>query len=287
MKKSLIKITCYIVLPFLILYIISLFIYSYLKNSNYYNQEKYFESYRFISSYVQELAAQENKLIYQNANYNKIQDGETEIYYTTNQLNVYENSVNASNKKFLIIYKNKAFTNVEINGNINSIEKIKEEINKDTNGENRKYFNIINGKIESNFESMEEKARKYLGEFTFTYYTLNSESSEKLTIENKEYITVNIKDLKIYSSFDTRFQKNSNQEILSRIIEQCEKVKSHMYITMPIATILSVLIIIYLINSIGREGKDGKIQLNDIDNIPFEIVLFFDGIIIFIIWGFC
>ena len=246
------KILSYILLPILIGIIIISVFYISTKDSIYYNEEKYFESDNFINSYINSLSFATQRLIYNNPNYKCIKDGDIQIFYgSEEEINLYGTEL-----IFLIIYNNKALTNVELTSEVNSIENI---INYIENNQDYKKLNIINGKVESDTEIINKKAEQYLDEFINTYYTKNTDSSI-------EYQTTNINDFKIYSSYPKTFEKNSEQTITTKLIKELEPYEKDLCILIPICTIFSILIVVYLINAI--EGK-----LNDFDKIPLEIVL--------------
>ena len=113
-----------------------------LKDSTYYSTEEYFNSEDFLSTYMSKLSTVANRLIYGNPQYNNIKDGDTYIFYSPNG----EFDYNNINMYFLIIYKNKAFTNVELTSEVSTIETIKKYI---SNIQDNKSFSIIGGKVES------------------------------------------------------------------------------------------------------------------------------------------
>ncbi len=266
MKKSrTLKAISYIIMPILIV-ALGLSVFSIiLEDNSYYDKEKYFNSEDFVYEYITNLANNTYHLIHNTNMYNTLQDGETEIHYSINEIKSYNE---AKNNYYLIIYKNKALTNVELTSQTNSIEKIKQYIQKN---ENAKQVNIINGNINSESEIIQNIGIKYLNSFNRTYYTL--ETNTETNKEYREYKTATIKDIQIYSSYVEEFAENSRFAIMNEIVEKFEPIKEYSYFIIPASSTLLLLIIVYLIISIGyKKGVDG-IDINDFDKIPLEILL--------------
>ena len=191
MKQSkILKALSYIILPVLIAIVIISSIYIVIKNQKYYNEEQYYSSSDFVASYMMAINNVFSELIHYN-NYNSIKDGETDIIYA--QIAGYQYYFNAQQRYYLAIYKNKALTNVELTTQTNTIEGIKEFINK--NAESTK-VTIINGEIQSQSEVIRELGKNYL-DGDITYYTNNSltiEESIYPDVEQYEYITTSLND---------------------------------------------------------------------------------------------
>ena len=95
-----------------------------IKNSKYFSEEKYFNSESFSYDYLMTLREISNELIHNNSSYNCIKDGEMEIYHLYDS-SEYTSYSELKDMNFLIIYKNKAITNI----NANTIDEIKKKIN--------------------------------------------------------------------------------------------------------------------------------------------------------------
>ncbi len=280
-NSKILKIICYITLPIFIGIIILATFYIELKDSTYYSTEEYFNSEDFLSTYMSKLSTVANRLIYSNPQYNNIKDGDTYIFYSPNG----EFDYNSINMYFLIIYKNKAFTNVELTSEVSTIETIKKYI---SNIQDNKSFNIIGGKVESDSEILTKRAEQYLGSFVFTYYTRDTDDNNSIEIDdsylvdsyvskynsNINYITTNINDFSIYSSYSENFIDTSRQLIICKFIERLRPYENVFYIAMPICTILSVLILVYLLVSVGHKKGVKGISTSDFDKIPLEIICF-------------
>ena len=284
-NSKILKIICYITLPILIGIIILSTFYIVLKDATYYSTEEYFNSEDFLGSYMSKLSTATNRLIYRNPYYNSIKDGDTIICYTENG----EFDYKKNNMYFLILYKNKAFTNVELTSEVSTVETIKNYI---SNLEGNQNFNIVNGKIETNSEILAKRAEQYLNLFIFSYYTINDStymtSDENIYIQpenavetysyednpNINYYTTNIEDFIIYTSYNENFMDASKQMLVCKSIEMLRPYENSFYILMPICTALTVLILLYLIVSIGHKKGTKGIATSDFDKIPLEIIGF-------------
>lgn len=252
-ENKILRTICYILLPFLIGIILISFISSGIKNSEYYNEKEYFKSNVFLGNYMTTLLNAARNLIYKNKNYDYIQDGENTIYF-------YENSNKIADEYYLIKYKNKVITNVELTTETNTIETIKEYIQ---NNPNSKKVKIINGKIESDSDIINKKGLQYFNEFDITYYSR----------QNGEKISTKIEDYEIYSSFVEKITDQKNL-MATEIVNKIDKHKNTIYIAVPFCALLTILIVLYLIISIGHEKGTEGITVNDFDSIPIETIIF-------------
>ena len=223
-----------------------------------------------------------NRLIYSNPQYNNIKDGDTYIFYSSNG----EFDYRLINMYFLVIYKNKAFTNVELTSEVSTIETIKNFIKSVPESQT---FNIVEGKVETDSEILRKRAEQYLDSFIYTYYTTNPAElypSESYSIDysnSKEYITTNITDFSIYTSYTENFIDSSKQLLLCKFIERLRPYENFFYISMPICMVLSVLILLYLLISVGHKKGVKGISTSDFDKIPLEIICFIATCVIGII----
>ena len=254
-----------------------------IKNSDYLNSEKYFESEKFAFDYMMSLKDISNKLIHNNSSYNGINDGEMEIYhiYDYNSSsgyieNLYSNYTRLKNIDFLIIYKNKAITNI----NSNTINEIKEKIESETNQEsqekNIKKVDILDGHIQTNSQSIAQYGEEYLDNFFITYYTTDTTKTDTMLSDGKyiEYISARAKDFEIYSSYKEELNSNSELLMARNFLDMFALINNNSYFTLPISAILTILFIIYLTTVIGHENKDKKFEINTFDKIPIEIICF-------------
>ena len=253
-KETIVKGISFICIPiFIIMVVLSLFA-VYVKNGTEYNEDKYYTSNSFIRSYMTDLSNICNDLIYNNEEYFNSNDGENKIYYTNRQ----SYSTNIQDFKYIIIYNNKAITNIEISEELKTIDGIKEYI-KNLSG--YKKVNLVNGIIEADNNDIKKKANAYLEDnFTITYYT--KENNKNV------YHTTKYNDFEIYSSYEEGFSQNSKEKAISSMLEKVPLVNKGCYILIPVGSILAMLMIIFLIISIGEDRK-----LNYFDKIPLEIVI--------------
>ena len=253
-KETIVKGISFICIPiFIIMVVLSLFA-VYVKNGTEYNEDKYYASNSFIRSYMTDLSNICNDLIYNNEEYFNSNDGENKIYYTNRQ----SYSTNIQDFKYIIIYNNKAITNIEISEELKTIDGIKEYI-KNLSG--YKKVNLVNGIIEADNNDIKKKVTPYLEDnFTITYYT--KENNKNV------YHTTKYNDFEIYSSYEEGFSQNSKEKAISSMLEKVPLVNKGCYILIPVGSILAMLMIIFLIISIGEDG-----ELNYFDKIPLEIVI--------------
>ena len=255
MKKSIIfKAISFLCIPICIIAVILSIFAVYVKNGTDFNESKYYASSPFVTLYIEDLSNVCDDLIYNNENYYNIKDGENTIYYTNRQL---YNS-NVKDFKYLVIYNNKAITNVETNKELNNIDSIKEYLQNLQGYEN---VNIKNGIIESSNDAAKRMSLAYLGTFAKTYYSMED--------NEKKYYTTNYTNFEIYSSYKAEFKQNSKEIAISNMLNKIPLINDGCYIIIPVGSIMAMLMVIYLAVSIGEDKK-----LNYFDKIPLEIVGF-------------
>jgi len=229
------------------------------KENPYYNEEQYFKSEILASTYMSYLEEAMRELIHNNDSLHSIQDGEIEIHYSIDQYNY---QFDMKDRYFLIIYKNKALTNVELTNTTSTIESIKKFIN---SNENAKNVDIINGDIQSESDIIQKFGIQYLDNLGQSYYTR--------TQTGVEYIFADAKEFMIYSSYVEEFKDDTEVRIINNLLNKIEPFEKYNYFIIPISSILIVLILLYLIISIGYKKGTQGIALNDFDKIPLEIIL--------------
>ncbi|MCI8272605.1 MAG: HAMP domain-containing histidine kinase [Clostridia bacterium] len=262
MKESrILQTICYIIIPILVGGIILSTI-SIITKNDYYDSEKYFQSDSFVSKYISNLSYETSRLIYDNGTYYNLKDGEKTIYYETDGLDM-----QIKNMYFLIIYKNKAITNVELTEETSTIDSIKKYINENNNS---KRVSLINGEINSESEAIQKRGIKYLDSFSKGYYTVNKSNEG----EYRDYITTKLEDFEIYTSYLEEFAEDSGQQIAKEVLEDIKPLGEYSYFIIPTNVVLIILSLLYLIISIGhKKGVEG-VALNDFDKIPLEIIFF-------------
>ena len=276
MKYSkILKIISYIAIPILIMALLLSIFSIVMKENNYYNKEQYFSSDEFVSSYMGYLSEKTYDLIHDKNTFYSTQNGDIKIQYTSDEQNYYDD---LKNRYFLIIYKNKALTNVPVNEQTLTIEGIKTYIQENKNS---KKANIIYGSIEADSKIIQNTGMHYLSNLNETYYTIEfiKDTDSETEQQTREYITAKAEEYQIYSSYVEDFYEYSEIAIMNNILDKISIFKDYCYFIIPTSTILIILIFRYLIISIGyKKGEDG-IVLNDFDKIPLEIILFFAIII--------
>lgn len=253
-KSTIFKVISFVCIPICIMAVVLSMFAAYVKNGTNYNENKYYASNSFVTSYMEDLSYVCDDLIYKNENYYHISDGDNTIYYTSRQ----SYNSNVKDFKYLIIYNNKAITNVEISKNLSTIGDIKEYIEKLQGYEN---VNIINGVIESSNDMVKKRGPSYFSNFIKNYYT-------KQDNETTHY-TTKYTDFEIYSSYETGFGQNSKEKTISNMLNNMPIINNWCYVIIPIGSVITMLMTIYLVMVIGEEKK-----LNYFDKIPLEIIGF-------------
>ena len=270
-KSRILKAISYISMPILITALVLSIFSIMMKENTYYREEEYFSSEEFASSYMGYLSEEIYDLIHDRNLYYSVQDGNIELYYTSSERNYYDD---VKNRYFLIIYKNKALTNVELTAETNTVVSVKTSIEKN---ENAKKVNIIFGEIESESKIIQDIGVRYLDMLNEKYYytvATDAEANGQTTSQKIEYATAEAKDFQIYSSYVEEFEDNSKVAVMNRILDKISPFQEYSYFIIPVSTILIILILVYLVISIGyKKGVDG-IALNDFDKIPLEIIVF-------------
>ncbi len=124
-ENKALKIISYIVLPIFIAVIIISIIYTFAKDSYVKRMDSYFETTSFTSDYMTLLSKLTRTTIYIDDYYTYIEDGDQKIYFI--DINDYNYDTRLKDNYVLIIYGNKAITNVNREG-LNTIEDIKNTI---------------------------------------------------------------------------------------------------------------------------------------------------------------
>ena len=269
----------------------------------------YFQSDDFLSQYMYILSKQTQNLIYHNAQYTHVQDGEYTIYYTNQLYDNYPYHYEIKDIYFCIMYQKKVFTNVELTTQTDTLEKIKQYIFQKQN--DRKYVSFVNGNVASNSEVIATKAIQYFDHFELTYYTneyvspngteievdtntniatdmnleedssveeremLEETASETNTNKNITYVHTHITDFQIYSSYQEELINyvNNRKMFFEKLFDHLKPYESIITYTIPINATLLTIICIYLIIAIGHTKEKEAIDLNDFDKIPIEIIV--------------
>ena len=276
-RNKLLKAVSYVVLSISIVILIISIMCIAIKNSDYLNEEKYFKSEQFAFNYLMTLRDIADILIHNNSLYDSVKDEEMEIYHIYNNYSAsgdkqstYTNYPSLKNINFLIIYKNKAITNISAN----TINEIKEQMN---NLPSDSKVNILDGKIQTDSQSMEQYGDKYLNNFIITYYTTDTAKTDTMLKDGRyiEYISTNINDFEVYSSYKEELNSSSDRQMATTFLKMVEPIANNSYVIMPISAVLTVLLIIYLTSAIGHDEDEKKsVEINTFDRIPIEAICF-------------
>ena len=254
-QNKILKILSYIILSISIATMILSAISFGFKNSTRYDKDTYFSSETFAYDYITTIINIASKLIYSNSNYPSVKDGDIQIYYLKNYysengyiVNEYFNSSEVAEINFLVIYNNKAITNV----NSNSIEDIKHVIETSADNANAtdnasiKKANILNGKIQADSDVLEKYGTKYLSNFMITYYTTDTEKTDTILSDGRyiEYVTPTAKDFEVYTSYTEELSQNEERQLASKFLDAIEPISQNAYIILPISSARTILLII-------------------------------------------
>ena len=251
--NKILKTISYIVLPILILIIVMSFAYTDIREEyDYMMSDSYFDSNNFAKKYMSNLQEVTYDLIYSQSDYSTM-DNKTRLLYRTS-----ENYSSISLKKdlFLVIYKDKAITNVSSETTIDGIKNY-------INNEEGEHLVSINGNLKSN--PLNYYINYYKGLLNHSYYNNNNKSTEVQTAKFEDY--------EIYAVYTKEFSmENAEGQIVSalKFIRNYENV---VYTSIPICAVFSIIIVVYLIISIGHTKGKKEIDINDLDKIPLEIIL--------------
>ena len=270
-NTKLLKALSYVVLSISIVMLILSVMCIGIRNSDYLNEEKYFKSEKFAYNYLMTLQDSADRLIHNNSLYDSVKDADMNIYYLDMQ-NSYSNYATIKDMNFLIIYKNKAITNIRKN----TINQIKEYINSSQDS-NIKKVDILNGSIQTDSDSISQYGDKYLDNFLITYYTTDTIRTDTKLDDGRyiEYISAEAKDFEIYSSYTEELNLSTERQMATSFLNMVTPINNNVYVFLPISALLTLLLIIYLTSVIGHDGnEDNPININSFDRIPIEIIVF-------------
>ncbi len=275
--NKLLKAVSYVVLSISIVILIISIMCIAIKNSDYLNEEKYFKSEQFAFDYLMTLRDIADILIHNNSLYDSVKDEEMEIYHIYNNYSAsgdiqstYTNYPSLKNINFLIIYKNKAITNISAN----TIDEIKEQM---SNLPSDSKVDILDGKIQTDSQSIEQYGDMYLNNFIITYYTTDTEKTDTMLKDGRyiEYVSANINDFQVYSSYKEELNSSSDRQMATTFLKMVEPIANNSYVIMPISAVLTVLLIIYLTSAIGHDEDEKKtVEINTFDRVPIEAICF-------------
>lgn len=256
-NSKILKIVSYVLIPILVLMIgVTIFhqVYVY-ENKEELDKGDYLKTEVFANHYYNELMTKIYRIQYGDTEefldnyYNLIQDKNQKIYFERyhyyNSGNIVEEAL-----EYLILNRetNTIYTNIKVeDGNYqNIIQRIKQQ---------EPYWNMVNGKIETTMDDITENNLKYEN---------GTQYIEELKNKNFDIYTA-VNRLKLEQNNKTNLQMQTYNKIL-----KTQKLPGYL---LPISILLLIMIVIYLLVSIGHEkGKKG-ITLKRVDRISYEILL--------------
>lgn len=123
------------------------------------------------------------------------------------------------------------------------------------------------------------------GYVTMTDISETEKKQNETEQSNREWYTTNILDFLIYSTYEEELLEIQNVDYYKMLINDLKSYEPQMIYAIPVASVLLVIIFIYLLASIGHsKGKEG-IDFNDLDEIPIEVILAIGGTIAVVIIG--
>ena len=270
-KSSWLRGICYILIPIIVLIILICIAnekfkdeYGEFKNKTDFAQTEYIsrEYYLDIISKIkdiEEIKKEEkstNQYSYQRLQnkYIEIKDNSIEVYYqnSTYSTDSITNGINyiVKDKKDGKIYTNMKITNID------------EDIKRIENSE--VYWNYKNGNIETNIEKINQKNAKYI----YSQYGENYDINQYAEYD-------------IYTNLDIeKISQTATLTLVNQVNDIANIVGKGEYV-ISIWLIILILIIIYLIWSIGHKDGKEEIEITSIDKIPYEFLVI--GFSIFIV----
>lgn len=273
-NSSLLKIISYILIPILVAIIgLSIFHLGFLNEFSKSEATKYEDTEMFANNYfsflidnLEECKRQEIDNEYNMFSKIENADGKRINYYDNlrNYSNYYNHYDNVGQCiEYIIVNKktNEIFTNMRSN----DYEKTKEEIS------NSKYhWNYINDEVNSSIEFINKDNIVY----NTTYrYLDNMIVAGQPGYNNKEELTTcELTGYDIFSRYnEEKLLGNSSYTMIKQMYDFALQHKTMPFIALPVSALLLMIIAIYLLWAIGY-NKKGEIELNLIDNIPYEIL---------------
>lgn len=257
-NSSLLKMISYILIPILVAILgFSVFHLAFLNEYGDIGKEtEYIQSEQFANNYfysiTNQIAQCEKDRKGYSSNYIEIEESNGNVYYycDARQNTNYYMGIPAY-MNYIIIHKEtkKMYTNIKSNDYQKEMENMRN---------NKLYWNLVEGKIETNLEYLNPENIKY--NYNYVYQISNEEEN-------------GIKDYDVYTSYD-----NSNMNIYTAygirqaVYEYMLKNRNQPIHRIIISTLGLVAIAVYLFWAIGHKEGTEEIDLNSIDNIPYEIV---------------
>ena len=264
-NSSLLKIVCYILIPILVVILgFSIFHFTFLNEyGDISDAKEYIDSEQFANEYFNEIL---NKISlcrnvyngYSN-NFIKIESENGDYYYSDDRENTGFYTGIPAYMNYIIVDKN---TNTMYT-NIKSEDYEQEKANmKNT----KVYWNYVDGQIETTLENINSENIKY--NYSYFYRT-----SAYLGSENDGYSGYSLDEYNIYTSYNnSEINLYTAYGMNQALYEYMMQNKTAPIYGITISLILLVAITVYLFWAIGHKEGKKEIDLNTIDNIPYEIL---------------
>lgn len=258
-KLGFLKILCYVMIPILVaIVILSLFHMIFLSEfGNKKEEVKYSQTENFAKNYVYFFI---NKIAHCQINrredhFLELLDDEGNFYCYYDTGNNYYREGIGNYIKYIIVEKEteKIFTNIKSNNYQEVMDNVKKQ---------ETYWNLVEGKIETNLTYINQNNIKY-------YYGFN-QINDKGNSELKEK---EIKDYDIYSFYEIDEENLSDTLLLQRNLYDFMLQHKQLPIYSCVFSLgLLLIIAIYLFWAIGYQKGKEEISLNALDKIPYEII---------------
>ena len=254
-NSTILKILCYILIPILAgIMVLSVI---FLEISNEYDERdinNYTETQKFANLYLEFIIGKTSDCINNELtdDFMKVEENGESYYYSNNQYRYnYYNGIGAYINYIMVDKQtNEVFTNIQIKDYEQEIQSIKNS---------KTYWTLIDGKIDSSIEKINEDYIKYNSIYNYSYFGNSTEN----ILERYD----------IYTNYDeTKTAQITNFVIAKQIYQFAIQNSEALVYIIIISVILLGIIACYLFWAIGHQkGKEG-IYLNTIDNIPYEIL---------------
>ena len=254
-NSTILKILCYILIPILAgIMVLSVI---FLEISNEYDERdinNYTETQKFANLYLEFIIGKTSDCINNELtnDFMKVEENGESYYYSNNQYRYnYYNGIGAYINYIMVDKQtNEVFTNIQIKDYEQEIQSIKNS---------KTYWTLIDGKIDSSIEKINEDYIKYNSIYNYSYFGNGTEN----ILERYD----------IYTNYDeTKTAQITNFVIAKQIYQFAIQNSEALVYIIIISVILLGIIACYLFWAIGHQkGKEG-IYLNTIDNIPYEIL---------------
>lgn len=258
-NSRVLKVMCYIMIPILVaILILSMLHIAFLSEfGNKKEEVNYSQTESFANNYLYFFInkiydCQPNR---RTTRFDELQDEEGELYCYFEEGNYNNNKGIGNYIKYIIVEREtgKKFTNIKSNNYQEVMDNTKNQ---------KIYWNLNNGKIETNLTYINQDNIKY--NYSFNHVSYN---------ENLELETKDLKDYDIYSFYEEDETTLASSFVFNKnVYDFMLQHKVLPIYTCLVSFILLIIIAFYLFWAIGHEKEKIGISLNTFDTIPYEIV---------------